>query len=210
MRQKIMISLVLFACFFLVMTMIPASAQDNPPSSYKVVGYFIAWGIYDREYYVTAIPAELLTHINYAFANVSENGECILGDEWADIQIPYPTDAEDAPIKGNLNQLRLLKEKYPHLKTLLSVGGWTWSDRFSDAALTPESRAKFAASCVALVRQYGFDGLDVDWEYPTGGGLNPDAGRPEDTENFTLMLEELRRQFDAQGEQDGGIHYLLT
>jgi chitinase len=158
---------------------------------------------------VTDIPADKLTHINYAFANVSEDGECTLGDPWGDVEFPYPNDAADAPLKGNFNQLQLLKAAHPGLQTLISVGGWTWSGKFSDVALTPESRARFASSCVAFMKQYEFDGLDIDWEYPTGGGYEGNVERPEDAENFILLLGELRAQLDAQGAQDGR-RYLLT
>ena len=56
-----------------------------------------------------------------------------------------------------------------------------------------ESRKKFAASCVAFMKQYGFDGLDIDWEYPTGGGDPGNVERPEDADNFILLLTELRK-----------------
>ena len=189
----------------------PSAAQDDE-RPYKVIGYFISWGIYnpDNPYFVTDVPADLLTHINYAFVNISDDGKCILGDEWADAQYSYPDDQETDELRGNFKQFLLLKEQYPHLKTLLSVGGWTWSGKFSDVALTEESRAAFAESCVAMMKQYGFDGLDIDWEYPGGGGMEGNVSRPEDTQNFTLLLNELRAQLDAQGEADGGVHYLLT
>ncbi len=190
------------------MPILPSAAAQQSPQ--RIIGYYTSWSIYARSYFVTDIPADKLTHINYAFANVSDAGECTVGDEWADTQYSYPNDPADAPYLGNFNQLNVLKEQYPHLKTLLSVGGWTWSDHFSDAALTAELRANFARSCVALMTKYGFDGLDIDWEYPVSVGLNPDIGRAEDTENFTLLLAELRAQLDAQGQQDGDVHYLLT
>jgi chitinase len=158
---------------------------------------------------VTDIPADQLTHINYAFVNISQDGECVLGDEWADVQFPYPGDTEGEPLLGNFKQLNLLKEAHPGLQILLSIGGWTWSDHFSDVALTDESRAKFAASCVAMMKLYNFDGLDIDWEYPVGGGEPGNGERPEDKANFTLLLAELRAQLDAQGETDAA-HYLLT
>jgi chitinase len=72
--------------------------------------------------------------------------------------------------RGNYDQLRKLKEKYPHLVTMISVGGWTLSTRFSDVALTPESRERFARSAVRFILEHGFDGVDIDWEYPVGGG----------------------------------------
>ncbi|MCA9910460.1 MAG: glycoside hydrolase family 18 protein [Anaerolineae bacterium] len=184
------------------------NAQATP--QYRIVGYFPSWDIYARGYTVTDIPAAQLTHINYAFVNISEEGECVLGDRWADVEYLYPGDSEDDPVRGNFHQLQLLKAAHPQLKVLLSIGGWTWSGRFSDVALTDDSRARFAASCVGMMREYGFDGLDIDWEYPGGGGLETNVSRPEDGHNYTLLLAELRRQLDAQGEADGGAHYLLT
>ena len=186
-----------------------AQAQENPPPA-RVIGYYSSWSVYAAGYMVTDIPAAHLTHINYAFINISQEGECVLGDPWADTELPYPGDDTSADgLRGNFRQFQVLKEAYPHLQTLLSVGGWTWSGRFSDVALTAESRANFARSCVAMLVDYGFDGLDIDWEYPGGGGLAGNTARPEDTENFTLLLSELRTQLDAQGEQDGRA-YLLT
>ena len=79
----------------------------------------------------------------------------------------------------------------------MSVGGWTLSGEFSDIALTDARREAFVADCVQLMVDYGFDGIDVDWEYPVGGGLV--SGRPEDTGNYTLLMEEFREQLDALG-----------
>jgi chitinase len=106
-----------------------------------------------------------------------------------------------------------LKQKHPQLKTLVSVGGWTLSGQFSDVALSDESRVKFARSCVAFMKKYGFDGVDIDWEFPGGGGLAGNKSRKEDYANFTLLLAEMRRQFDAagkSGEKNDARHYLLT
>jgi chitinase len=193
----------------LLTTAVSAQETTQPAGENRIVGYFTSWAIYGRDYWVTDIPAQYLTHINYAFANISEDGEVILGDEWADTQIAYPDDPATSGLLGNFRQLQLLKEANPGLQTLISVGGWTWSGRFSDVALTEETRQRFAASAVDFMTRYGFDGVDIDWEYPTGGGLEGNTNRPEDPENFILLLEELRAQFDAQGEADGR-HYLLT
>lgn len=193
----------------LMTTTAPLAAQESPAEP-RIIGYFASWKIYgDEPYLVTDIPADKLTHINYAFAAISEDGDIALLDEWGDTQFPYPNDADDQPLKGNFYQLQLLKEAHPHLQTLISVGGWSDSDYFSDVALTPESRQKFAASVVAFILEYGFDGVDLDWEYPTGGGEPGNIERPEDPENFVLLLAELRAQLDAQAAKDGH-HYLLT
>jgi chitinase len=199
----------LLALVTIMVTSAPLSAQNSAPQP-KIVGYFASWAIYgNAPFFINEIPAEMLTHINYAFAGISPEGEIALLDPWADTQFPYPGDTDDQQLKGNFNQLRLLKEAHPHLQTLISVGGWTESHRFSDVALTEESRARFAASAVNFLTEYGFDGVDVDWEYPTGGGDPRNVERPEDRENFILLIGEMRAQLDAQEATDGH-HYPLT
>jgi len=187
---------------------IPTRIQSTIPTK-NLVAYYTAWSIYAPQYYVTDIPADLVTHLNYAFMNISDDGECILGDQLADVQFQYVGDQEGEQLLGNFKQLRLLKQNHSNLKILFSVGGWTWSDKFSDVALTDVSRQRFAQSCVALMRQYGFDGIDIDWEVPVGGGLAKDSGRPEDKANLTLLLAELRHQLDVAAATDSKS-YLLT
>jgi chitinase len=159
---------------------------------------------------IAELPGDRLTHIIYAFAVIDSTGAMALSDACLDTgQCSPGTAAEPA---GNFAHLRLLKERHPHLKVLVAVGGWTRSDNFSDAALTPESRRRFAESGIALfLRGWPglFDGFDIDWEFPVFGGLKENVARPEDRQNFTLMLAELRRQLDAEGARDGR-QYLLT
>lgn len=126
------------------------------------------------------IDARALTRINYAFANI-KSGKAVLG---------YSQDA------ANLALLTGLRKQNPALQILLSVGGWSWSGNFSDAALTQSSRQIFIASALDLIERYNLDGLDVDWEYPDQPGAG-NVHRREDTQNFTLLLKELREQFDA-------------
>jgi len=132
-----------------------------------------------------------------------------LFDRYAAVEKAYPGDTWDQPLRGNFNQLLQLKEAHPHLITMISVGGWTLSGRFSDVALTQASREKFATSAINFMKRYGFDGVDIDWEYPVGGGLASNVTRPQDKQNYTLLLQELRRQLDAQAAIDGR-HYYLT
>jgi chitinase len=188
----------------------PGGAADSAPyHTYRVVGYYPSWSIYARQYFVTDIPAGQITHLNYAFLNLSDQGGCTFGDEWADIQYLYPGDDVNDSLHGNFKQLQRLKQQYPHLQVLMSVGGWTWSDRFSEATQTAESRTVFIQSCISFMKTYGFDGIDLDWEFPVSGGLVSTSGRPEDKENFTRLLADLRAQLDIQGGQDR-THYLLT
>ena len=89
-----------------------------------IVAYYAAWSIYSRSYFVTEIPAEKITHINYAFANIGSDGKIALGDSWADVEKAFASDRWDQPLRGNFNQLIRLKQKHPHLRTLISIGGW--------------------------------------------------------------------------------------
>lgn len=182
----------------------------NPsPSGKQVVGYFAEWGIYGRQYDVMDIPADKLTVVNYAFAKINGSGEIDLFDSYAAVEKMYPGDTWNQPVKGNFNQIRKLKEANPHLKVVISVGGWTLSSEFSDAALTAASRQKFADSVVRFVNQYGFDGVDLDWEYPVSGGLDTNENRPEDKQNYTLLVQALRTALNAN-ELTTGKDYLVT
>lgn len=172
----------------------PSGTPTKPAtSSYKLVAYYPSWGLYLKEP-LKEQPAAGLTHLNYAFANVKD-GQVVLGEPDADLE--------------NFKQLKQLKAANPRLRALISVGGWTWSGQFSDAALTSGSRQKFAASAVAFMKQYGFDGIDIDWEYPVSGGLAGNKERREDKANFTLLLKEIRNQLDT-AERSDDRDYLLT
>jgi chitinase len=135
------------------------------------------------------IDGKKLTRVNYAFANIAE-GRIVEG---------APTDAV------NLAALTALKKDNPQLTVLVSVGGWLWSGRFSDAALTPASRAVFIDSVEAFITRHHLDGLDVDWEYPGMSGAG-NTFRPEDKQTYTLLLKELRRRFDTMS---GTLHHPL-
>ncbi|HEV2377536.1 MAG TPA: glycosyl hydrolase family 18 protein [Streptosporangiaceae bacterium] len=157
------------------------------------------------------------------------------GDAYADYQKGYSGNSVDGssdvwsqPLAGNFNQLRELKAKYPNLKILLSIGGWTYSKYFSDVAATAASRQKFVSSCISMFLQgnlptgvqgdpHGgaasaagiFDGFDIDWEYP--GSPNGHPGNhysAADTANYTLLLQEFRNELTAYGQQTGRYYEL--
>ena len=151
-----------------------AAADAAPPRA--VIGYVF---VKDRLLAAGEIDAGKLTHVNYAFANVKD-GKLVEG---------FARDAE------NLRVLTGLRAQNPRLKILVSVGGWTWSKDFSDAALTEKSRKRFCESAVEFLRRHDLDGLDVDWEYPGLKGDN-NPHRPEDGANFTALMRELRAHFD--------------
>lgn len=114
-----------------------------------------------------------MTHINYAFGHVTETFD--------GIRI------------GNEERLRLvagLKAEKPELKVLLSIGGWG-SGRFSEMAATPGNREAFAKDCLRVIEEFGLDGVDLDWEYPTSRAAGISAS-PDDTEHFTLLMQKIR------------------
>lgn len=171
----------------------PAETSSEGPERYRIVGYVLG----SKGVAVRPADARRLTHLNYAFANVRPDGTVVLED---------PQDA------GRLDRLGALKKHNPDLKLLLSIGGWAWSDHFSDAARTQNGRKRFARSAVALLRKHDLDGLDIDWEYPGQPGQG-NTYRDADRENFTRLLRTLRTALDAQSARDdraGEERYLLT
>jgi chitinase len=209
-----------------------APARSHKPGFYKV-GYFTQWGIYGRNFQVkkldTSGAAARLTHINYAFGDVTADGVCASADPWADwgtsftdeLSVDGVADVAGQPIAGNFNQLLELKKKHKKLKVLISLGGWTLSKYFSDAALTAESRKKLVSSCVDLfikgnlpgltpgVAKNVFDGIDLDWEWPGSEGNAGNIIRPEDKQNFTKLVKEFRKQLDRHSRKTRK-HYDLT
>jgi GH18 family chitinase len=159
------------------------------------------------------------------------------GDAWADYQKPFDAatsvsgvaDVWNQPLKGNFNQLKQLKAKYPNLKVMVSLGGWTYSKYFSRAAATATSRAKLVSSCIDMfikgnlpkgiagdttsggtgVAAGIFDGIDIDWEFPAAPGHTGNIYGPADTANYTALLAEFRRQLDVLGAANGK-RYLLA
>ncbi|MFE4213195.1 glycosyl hydrolase family 18 protein [Streptomyces sp. NPDC056844] len=177
------------------------TTDPGPGPGGKVnLGYFTEWGVYGRNYHVknlvTSGSAAKITHINYAFGNV-QGGKCTIGDAYADYDKAYTADQSvdgvadtwDQPLRGNFNQLRKLKAKYPNIKVIWSFGGWTWSGGFGAAAQNP---AAFAQSCYDLVEDPRwadvFDGIDIDWEYPNACGLTCDTSGPAALKNLSSAL----------------------
>lgn len=204
----------------------------------SVVGaYFVEWGVYGRAFPVDRIPAYNLTHILYGFIPIcgstgindslaaaggsaysalqtacsgSQDFEVVIHDPWAAVQKPQAGHDYGTPYKGNFGQLMELKQAYPDLKIVPSIGGWTLSDPFyfmDDDAI----RARFVASVEEFIRTWKFlDGVDIDWEYPGGMGANPNLGDPAtDGETYRLLMADLRAMLDGV-EADTGRELILT
>ncbi|GAB1645822.1 glycoside hydrolase family 18 protein [Krasilnikovia sp. MM14-A1259] len=211
----------------------PVAAQAHGRQAYRTVGYFTQWSIYGRNFQLSKVDASgaaaRLTHLNYAFGTVTADGLCASADPWADWGTSFPADASvdgvaDAPgqpLAGNLHQLAELKAKHPGLRVLISLGGWSGSTYFSDAAATAPNRQRFVASCVDLwlkgnlpglaagVAAGIFDGVDLDWEWPASEGNAGNVIRPDDKQNFTLLAAEFRAQLDRLGRA-AHRHYDLS
>lgn len=210
----------------------PAAHGAGAGSAGKVaIGFFTQWSIYSGFLEKDLIgdgAASKLTEINYAFSSVSADGLCTSGDSWADYQKPFTADqavngvadTADQSLAGNFNQLKELKAKYPKLKIVISIGGWSWSNQFSQLASTAAGRQAFVNSCVdqylngnipglpAGAAKGVFDGLDIDWEYPNEPGNGNPYG-PQDTANFTALMQTFRGAVNQAG-QANGEHYVLT
>ncbi len=181
----------LFAVIILLLVF--GCSQNNENKTEPVFENFVVGYLYpgNRVISESEIDANHLTHIIYSFANL-QNGVMVEG---------YDTD------HLNFQVLTKVRDKHPHLKLLVAVGGWTWSGNFSDMALNPQTRDAFIQSAVAFLEKYKLDGLDIDWEYPGLPGNN-NTHRPEDKENFTVLIRELRQALNAN---TGNTRpYLLT
>ncbi|MCE2596172.1 LytTR family transcriptional regulator DNA-binding domain-containing protein [Motilimonas cestriensis] len=147
-------------------------------------GYFPFWATYSQSYHVTDIPAERLTHVIYAYANITEQGEVALGDKYADVDRIYENDSPLGGKRGSYNQLRQMQKAYPHIKTFIAIGGWSYSKYFANAARDPDT---FARSAANFVREHGFNGIELDWRSPVMKHRGQPANWQQREQYFTLI-----------------------
>ncbi|KAI1073334.1 hypothetical protein LB507_011651, partial [Fusarium sp. FIESC RH6] len=183
--------------------------EGGPPQSdtaYVNMVYFVNWGTYERNFQPQDLPASSITHVLYAFMNVQTDGTVFTEDTYADLEKHHEGDSwlesNEQNAFGCVKQLFSLKKKHRQVKILLSIGGWTWSTNFATTAASAASRSVFAKSAVTLVKDWGFDGIDIDWEYPT---------TDEDASNMILLLEAVRAELDTYASEHApGYHFQLT
>ena len=195
----------------LFLLLFPLLALAQPAHGKKVVGYYAQWSIYARDFNIPKIDGSKLTHLNYSFYGTTfdpahpENTKLLCLDSYADFEHMEGGIPWDAPVKGNFYDLMKLKEKYPHLKILISVGGWTKGQDLSPIAASPVARAALAADMANFITKYPFiDGFDIDWEYPLSGGTDgtevingapipAQKYSPDDNKNLVYLLKAMRQ-----------------
>uniref|UniRef100_A0A0P0BZ39 Endochitinase 1 n=1 Tax=Hypocrella siamensis TaxID=696354 RepID=A0A0P0BZ39_9HYPO len=169
--------------------------------------YFTNWGIYGANYQPQDVPADKVTHLLYAFGDMKDDGTVVSSDPYADVQKRYDGDAlfkRASDAYGVVNQLYGMKKKNRNLKTLLSIGGYTYSQqgKFLKFAGSDQGRKTFASSAVKLLADWGLDGIDIDWEYPANAA---------EAKYFVELLKETRAALDDYAAANGQkYHYLLT
>lgn len=185
----------------------------------EAFGYLVEWGVYGRKFGVENVAAAQYSKLLFSFLRLKPDGSLMVTDEWATLEMdatgtllglasdPFSSTWENQD-RGIMKRLIMLKARFPHLKTAFSIGGWTLSGQFSSVMADPTKRANLIKSSIAFADKFGFDGIDIDWEYPVVGG-NTDAamhgvnyvevnkGDPSDAKNYTIFLKELRSAIDA-------------
>ena len=196
------------------------------PTSKTIIGYFPSWQWYDRQKLAAPMNFDFtkITRINFAFFQTNEEGKVWGTDTWADPNLlfgPYDWNpgenatneycSWDGPDLKNCQHHKyeegLISLVHEAGKTIYpSLGGWSLSDPFPVMAANEVSRSNFVSNCIKLVLEYGFDGIDIDWEYP---GYEDHSGKPEDTQSYNLLIRDLRMSLDEL-EQETGKKYGLT
>lgn len=172
----------MFFLFFLFCTVLLSAQQRDPQGAgYKIIAYYTGKGEA-----ITQWPVEKLTHIIFSFLKIQNDTLCF----------------RDTVQQHSLQQLVALKKDHPQLKIMVSIGGWGGCSFCSDLFAGNDHRITFARTTVALFKQYGIDGLDLDWEYPAIEGYPGHTYTTADKNNFTELVKTLR--------QEMGNDYLLT
>ncbi|CAK1593261.1 unnamed protein product [Parnassius mnemosyne] len=190
-----MVNILWIFCLMVMVSTLDGQTLGGPKHGKVVVCYIGTWATYRPglgKFDLGDLKPSLCTHIIYAFAGLDEKTMGIKSlDPWHD------TEKENG--SAGYRGLVALKNRYPHLKVTIAIGGWNeGSNKFSVMAASPENRAKFIKSVLVFLDVYKFDGLDLDWEYPATRD-----GRPIDKANFVLLVKELKDAFESKG-------YLLT
>ncbi|KAF5623385.1 endochitinase 1 [Fusarium sp. NRRL 52700] len=167
--------------------------------------YFTSWGTYGANFQPQNLPVKEITHVLYSFAKVNpKDGTVFSSDPYADTERLYAGDSDNGGknVFGCVKQLYILKKKNRNLKVLLSIGGWNNSPDLATGVSTQDRRKKFISSAIKLITDWGFDGIDVDWEYPANA---------QEARNYVLILSGLRKALDQYSKNNNlNYHFMLT
>ncbi len=156
-----------------------------------IIGYLPTW----KDWEVNDIAGDKLTIIKLSFLHIKDN------------KVTFGNNSPSYTFENSVLRMQELKNKYPHLKVMISVGGWG-IDGFSDIAADPKLREQFTISVADFIRKYNFDGVDIDWEFPIHGAWGVIKARAEDKQNFVLLIEEMRNQLNKLDQETNKYHYL--
>jgi len=206
-----------------------ALAWEPVPRSHDktIIGYYASWQWYDRDGLAepAAFDFHKITRANFAFFQITDEGYIYGTDSWADpitMFGMFDWTTEDPPYKycswdepnvppvcsaHNYDQGLIYLAHAAGAEVYPSIGGWSLSDPFPVMAASASARATFASQCVSLIRNYNFDGIDLDWEYP---GYAPHSGTAADTVNFNLLLDDVRAALDELGAEMGRFYGLTA
>ncbi|KAJ6638460.1 Acidic mammalian chitinase [Pseudolycoriella hygida] len=163
----------------------------------RVVCYYTNWSVYrpgTAKFNPQNINPYLCTHLVYAFGGFTKDNTLKTFDKYQDIE------------QGGYAKFNGLKTFNKELKTMLAIGGWNeGSTRFSSLVASPQRRQEFVKNIIKFLRQNHFDGLDLDWEYPSFRG-----GKPRDRENYAQFVQELREEFELESSKTGRPRLLVT
>ncbi|XP_058064495.1 mucin-2-like [Anopheles bellator] len=172
-----------------------ALAAEN---NMRVVCYYTNWSVYrpgTAKFTPQNINPYLCTHLIYSFGGFTKENNLKPYDKYQDIE------------QGGFAKFTGLKTYNKQLKTMLAIGGWNeGSSRFSPLVADAQRREQFTRNTIKFLRQYHFDGLDLDWEYPAFR----DGSKPKDRENYAQLVQELREEFEREATKTGRPRLLLT
>ncbi|KAL0272491.1 UNVERIFIED_CONTAM: hypothetical protein PYX00_005436 [Menopon gallinae] len=174
------------------------SRPKRESSEKRIVCYYTNWSVYrpgTAKFSPQNINPYLCTHLIYAFGGLTKDNALKPFDKYQDIE------------QGGYAKFNGLKTYNKNLKTMVAIGGWNeGSARFSPLVADPERRKELVKNTVRFLRQNHFDGLDLDWEYPSFR----DGGKPRDRENYATLVQEFREEFNRESEKTGRPRLLLT
>ena len=168
-----------FNYFFLFLLLVFGDKTFAQDDGIRVIAYYAGDAKKIDNY-----PVEKLTHIIFSFSHLKGN------------QLHIDNANDEATIK----KLVSLKKKNPELKVILSLGGWGGCKTCSDVFTLADDRKVFAESVKDLLGKYDADGIDLDWEYPAIEGFPGHTYKPEDKQNFTQLVKQLREKLGQKYE----------